>query len=254
VDFEGLVNFRDLGGLPVEGGGSVAVGRLFRSDSLAYASPADAKRLVDEYAIATVVDLRGEEEVEMSGRGPLVETSVAYSQVPIADVSPGSGRAEHYVLVLVERAEALVRLLRHLAAPGTLPAVLHCEAGCDRTGVVAALVLGLLGVPDDDICADYARTAAAVPAINARAYRVMQERGTPLDDYPDESWAPQAQTMHEVLDEVRARWGGFAGWADAHGATRADIGALRRALVSVERRRRPGDRSFGSTFQTSGGG
>jgi protein-tyrosine phosphatase len=232
VDFEGLVNFRDLGGLPTEEGAEVAVGRLFRSDSLAYASPVDTRRLVDEFAIATIVDLRGEHEVEMFGRGPLAETPVAYRPVPIADVSPGGDRAEHYVLVLMERAEPLVKLLRDLTQPGTLPAVLHCEAGCDRTGVVTALILGLLGVPDDAICTDYALTAAAVPAINARAYRVMQEIGQPLDAYPDESWAPQAETMHAVIDEVRARWGGFAGWARAHGATDADIDALRRALVN----------------------
>jgi hypothetical protein len=99
--------------------------------------------------------------------------------------------------------------------------------------VVTAIVLGIIGVPDDAICDDYALTAAAVPAINARAYRVMRERGHPLDRYPDESWAPQAHTMSQVLEEVRARWGGPDGWATAHGATQADIDALRRALVDA---------------------
>jgi protein-tyrosine phosphatase len=234
VDFEGMVNFRDLGGLPVSGGGTVASGRLFRSDSLAYASAADVKRLVDDLGIATVVDLRGESEVRMLGRGPLAHTSVTYLPVPITDVSPGRDIAESYVLVLVERAKPVLDLIRRLAEPATLPAVLHCEAGCDRTGVVTAMVLGLIGVPDEAICDDYALTAAAVPAINARAYRMMRERGEPQDLYPDDSWAPQAHTMSQVLEEVRERWGGPGGWATVHGATQANIDAVRRALVDSQ--------------------
>ena len=51
---------------------------------------------------------------------------------------------------------------RILAQPGALPAVFHCAAGKDRTGILAGLLLSSLGVSDDDVVADYALTAEAM--------------------------------------------------------------------------------------------
>jgi protein-tyrosine phosphatase len=233
VRFEGLTNFRDLGGLPAADGRTIRPGRLFRSDSLAYASDADARRLIDEFGVATVIDLRGEHEVTEFGRGPLGATAVGYVPVPITDVTGGDADlARHYVAILAERGEPLVGLLRRLTEPAALPAVLHCEAGCDRTGVVAAALLALLGVPDEVICADYALTADAVPAINARMRAHLSARGLPIPaGYYDNSWAPKAIVMAAVLDAVRDRWDGMQGWARTYGLTDAEQDRLRALLL-----------------------
>jgi protein tyrosine/serine phosphatase len=231
LEFDGMVNFRDLGGLPA-GGGSIRPGRLYRSDSVVYASAADVTRLVDDLGLATLIDLRGEREIEMLGRGPMQATVVSYVSAPIADVTAYDSVPEHYVAILDERGDLLVTLLRRLAEPAALPALIHCEAGCDRTGVVSAILLALLGVPDDEICADYAQTAAAVPAINTRAGVIAQKYGLPAPDgYSENTFMPTVEVMAETLRGMRGRWGDAAGWATAHGLKPAEIEALRGALV-----------------------
>jgi protein-tyrosine phosphatase len=232
VEFDGMVNFRDLGGLPANGG-KIRPGRLFRSDSVAYASAADVARLVEELELATVIDLRGETEIEMLGRGVLENTVVTYVSAPIADVTACDAVPDHYVAIMAERGPLLVSLLRRLARPDALPALIHCEAGCDRTGVVTATVLGLLGVPDDEICADYAHTSVAVPAINARSRDIARKHGLPEPDgYSEETFMPTFEVMRETLKRMRDRWTDVAGWATAYGLTRAEIDALRGALVA----------------------
>jgi protein-tyrosine phosphatase len=229
--FTGMVNFRDLGGLPADGG-TVKRGMLYRSDSLAYASAADAKRLVDKLGLATIIDLRGQYEVENLGRGPLADTDVTYVHAPIVDVSGADDLAGHYLAMLAEKGDVLAGMIKLLADAETLPAVFHCEAGCDRTGVLAAAVLSLLGVPDDVIADDYALTAPAMPAIHARVRRVAEELGLPTRPGVDVSWTPEAAMMAGALKMAQDRWGGMRQWAAEYGVSDDDVTALRAALVS----------------------
>jgi protein tyrosine/serine phosphatase len=231
--WEGLANFRDLGGRPVDGGGEIRAGRLFRSDSLAYATQRDAGRLIGEFGVATVVDLRGPREVAERGRGLLAELDIGYLHVPISDVSHGVDLSEHYVAILAERGEPLADLIRRLAAPDALPAVVHCEVGCDRTGVVSATILGLVGVPDEVICADYELSSAALPALNERWRRRITSDGQPLPDgYADDTWEDRAAAMDRTVLGVRERWGDWSGWAREFGLTSVDLARLRDLLVA----------------------
>ncbi|GAA3450421.1 tyrosine-protein phosphatase [Dactylosporangium matsuzakiense] len=228
--FTGLVNFRDLGGKPADGG-TVRSGVLFRSDSLAYATPGDADRLVRDLGLSTVIDLRGEYEVSQLGRGLLADAPVDYYPAPIADVSGAEDLVGHYVAMLTEKGPVLAATVRHLSCAGTLPAVFHCEAGCDRTGVLAAVVLGLLGVPDDTIAADYAATAAAMPTIHQRVAVVVDRLGLPPRPVTLPAWEPDAALMTRMLDVVRERWGDMEGWAKSYGLNCDDLTALRKHLV-----------------------
>jgi protein-tyrosine phosphatase len=237
--FESLVNFRDVGGRPVAGGGSVRTGRLFRSDSVAYASVDDARRMVEELGLATVIDLRGEREVARRGRGPLADLPLRYLHVPIADVAAGNGDlARYYTAVLHERGDAIAALVRWLLHAGALPAVVHCEAGCDRTGIVAAVVLGLVGVPDEAICADYDLTEAALPAMNARWRRDYLATNPELPpEWIDETWDDRLAAMERTAVAVRDEWGGWGGWAAAYGLIPAEVARLRDLLVVAPRAR-----------------
>jgi protein-tyrosine phosphatase len=231
VQFEGMVNFRDLGGLPVRGGGRVRARRLFRSDSVAYASTVDATRLLEELGVQAVIDLRGENEVARLGRGPLETAAIRYLPAPITDLEAGE-QVAYYLAMLDQRGPLLVDLLRELTAPGVLPAVFHCEAGCDRTGVLAAALLGLLGVADADICADYALTAPMMPFIGARVRAALKQHDPTIsfsDD--DEPWMPTEATMAATLSGLRERWGSIVGWAQAYGLADGELAALRAALV-----------------------
>jgi protein-tyrosine phosphatase len=232
--FENLLNFRDLGGRVTADGARVRAGLVFRSESVAYLSEADVARLVGEVGIATVVDLRGEREVARNGRGLLEHQPVRYLNVPITDVTRGIDSAvTFYVDVLVRRGNEVAGLLRALLEPGALPAVVHCEAGCDRTGVVAALVLGLLGVPDDDIVADFELTRSAFPAMNDRWRQRFVARGNPPERFVEESWVIRERAMELTIAAVRERWGGWEGWAEAHGLRTDDLSGLRKLLLEA---------------------
>jgi protein-tyrosine phosphatase len=228
--FEGMVNFRDLGGLPAEGG-TIRRGRLFRSDSLAYATPSDARRLTGELGLTTIIDLRGLYEVEHLGRGPLAQTPVVYVSAPIVDVSGAGDMAGHYLAMLDEKGGVLGSMIRLIAGSAALPAVFHCEAGCDRTGVLAAVVLSLLGVPDEAIAEDYALTSAAMPAIHTRVREVARQLGLATRPPEADEWVPEAEMMLGTLKLARERWGGIREWAELNGVGESDIEGLRAALV-----------------------
>ena len=228
--FEGLVNFRDLGGIPAAGG-VIRPGRLFRSDSLGYATESDAARLVDA-GLATIVDLRDTVEVDEFGRGPLASAPITYIGLPCTDSIPAESRSEYYFRLLALQGPALADLVRRLSAPDSLPAVVHCHIGCDRTGIVSAMLLGLAGVSDEDICVDYARSTRASAAIRERSEDRRRHLGLPLmgQAYYD-AWEPQPATMAAALDLVAREWRDMSGWASAFGLTIDDVAALRAALV-----------------------
>jgi protein-tyrosine phosphatase len=249
VAFTGMVNFRDLGGLSASGG-TVRPGLLYRSDSLAYASERDARRLIRDLGVVTVVDLRGQFEVDRLGRGPLADAPVAYLPAPIVDVSWADDLSQHYLSMLAERGTLLASVIRRLAQPGALPAVFHCEAGCDRTGVLAAAVLSLLGVPDEEIAEDYALTAPAMPAIHARVREVAIRLGLPPRPPAAVEWAPEAEMMAGTLKLARERWGGMREWAVGHGLTEPELTALHTVLVDPRPAGAPGGAARSDTDRT----
>jgi protein-tyrosine phosphatase len=169
------VNFRDIGCHPTRDGGRTRPGVVFRSESPQFLQHADARRLVDEVGLALVVDLRFADEAASEGRGPLADSAVRYLNVPIVGAGGADVRlallddtdeslAPYYISYVQHSADGLLRIYRALAAGG-LPALVHCAAGKDRTGVVVAVLLSALGVTDDAIIADYARTADAMPQV-----------------------------------------------------------------------------------------
>jgi protein-tyrosine phosphatase len=228
--FEGLVNFRDLGGIPADRG-AIQPGRIFRSDSVSYATEADAAHLVDS-GLATIVDLRDTVEVDEFGRGPLAAARITYVGLPCTDSIAAESRSDYYARLLKIQGPALADLVRRLPAPGSLPALVHCHIGCDRTGIVSALLLGLAGVSDEDICADYARSTRSSAAIRERSEDRRRHLGLPLmgPAYYD-AWEPRPETMAAALELVAHQWHDMYGWADAFGLTAGDVEALRAALV-----------------------
>lgn len=93
IDLDGVVNMRDVGGMPTVDGSVIAEGRLIRSDNLQDLSEASIRRLVDEFGVTDVVDLRTHVEVAQEGAGPLVgHPRVRISHFTLyADDSPESG-------------------------------------------------------------------------------------------------------------------------------------------------------------------
>jgi len=218
---EGLDNIRDVGGLPLVGGGTTRRGELLRSASLEFCTTSDVKHLVEEFGLRLVLDLRTERERARSASPAAfadagVET-VALSLIPEEgrtlpeteeDVDP---LIHIYLGYLRDRADNVVAAVRRFAAAG--PTLVHCAAGKDRTGVFVALVLDAVGVERDAVVADYALSGERMEALFARWTAAA---GLPM---PDDltPHLPRAEAMAAVLDHLDGEHGGAAGWLRAHG-------------------------------------
>jgi len=219
MNLSGAYNFRDLGGMRARGGGVLRTGRLFRSDTLQELTDDDIARLVDELRIAFVIDLRQAAEAVEEGRGPLARLSVCYANVPLVDLdsagAPGELTATQY-LDHLEHDPNLVVAVELVASVVHRPTVLHCAAGKDRTGVVTALLLGLLGVAHEQIVEDYMVTATNMDRITERFGRWPRYRQN-MASLPAEIYRVEERTIRTFLRELDHRYGGAAGWARARG-------------------------------------
>jgi protein-tyrosine phosphatase len=224
IPLEGSFNFRDLGGYATDDGRVVRWRQLFRADGPHALTDDDGKALA-ELGITTVIDLRTTEELER-GRWTTHLGPVTEHHLPLIDVLPreenahewsdASWVARHYIGHLTNATATIANALRILA-DATEPVMFHCSAGKDRTGVLAAVLLGTLGVTDDDIVADYALSGEAMH----RFFGFLRDRS----DNPEmlEQWKPTvlaapAEAMAEVVAHVRARYGSFAGYVEKIGA------------------------------------
>jgi protein-tyrosine phosphatase len=237
IDLEGCLNFRDLGGYPTADGRRVRWRRLFRSDGLHLLTGTDIRRLRDEIGLAEVVDLRSSAELASEGRGMLAEQPLRFHHVPLFDGEVREQReraaeltlADRYVLMAEFAAERIGAVVTRLAdADG--PAVFHCAAGKDRTGVISALLLGLLNVPDEVIVADYAATQENLDAIVDRLMALEGYRRM-LAALPPDTMHAKPETMIEMLQRLAGRYGSIEGYVRQSGVTADAIARLRAGMV-----------------------
>ncbi len=251
IELDGLANARDVGGLPLAGGGQVRSGRLLRSDNLQDLTPGDIAELVHTRGVTTVLDLRTAAEVAGEGPGPLTEVGGVeihnlslfpeaatpdiegsiYALLPWQRRQPGQvdAVADIYGKYLANRPDSVLQALRLIAASSGATLV-HCAAGKDRTGVIVALALLEVGVPRDEVLADYLATGDRIHRIlerlaGSKTYGAAEHI---LDVARN---TPQAETMDALLDDIEARFGGVGGWLRANGWTETDAESLRAALV-----------------------
>jgi protein-tyrosine phosphatase len=242
LPLDGASNFRDLGGFPTTDGGFTRWGTLFRSDAL-HELTDDDMAVVRGIGLRTVIDLRTAVEVERTGRGPLGGEDAQYVHLSVIDADGGESRgipapvdedlANRYLWYLEIGREALVGALEVLGSSSNYPLVFHCAAGKDRTGVLAALVLEIIGVERAVIVDDYALTASRMELILERLLRNTPE-GKSLYDLPATAFAVEATTMQRFLEALDDRHGGARRWALAAGVSGEQLDAMAGAVVARE--------------------
>ncbi len=230
------VNFRDLGGHDTPSG-PVRHGRIYRSDSLAGCDARDVEHLVTTHRVRTVIDLRREHEVEIApmdglrGAGVRIEhrSLIDPAVPPLATPDLVDGTlADRYRAILDTSGAQFADVMGLVADPANHPVVFQCSAGTDRTGLVAAMVLQVLGVDDDAVTADYARTAAVIDLLLAR----LAARMPPGRDAPGPRiMSAEAETMQAALDWLRERHGGAERYLLANGLPSDAVTALRAEML-----------------------
>jgi protein-tyrosine phosphatase len=248
VPFEGIQNFRDLGGYRTWSGGVVRWGLVFRADALHGLSASDLA-LYEQLGMRAVYDLRRDLEREqlpnpvpsrpltvlsepVGGRSVAVAT--AAERLPATD---GEQVLLELYLGLIDHAAAQIgELFAGLAAPEGLPAVFHCHAGKDRTGIAAALLLEALGVEREAVLDDYELTAR---------YRRREHQDMSFQRLVEAGMAPEAAAgvlsaprwaMEQALADLDRRHGGVEPHLTGPaGLTTADLHTLRDRLVEHAR-------------------
>jgi protein-tyrosine phosphatase len=238
IPFEGCFNFRDLGGYEGAGGRRVRWRTLFRADGLTRLTPTDLARL-SELGLRTVIDLRTADEV---GRGRIDpdHPELAYHHLPMMDVLPPAEElprwadplfvAGQYRDMLRSGAAAITAALGLLADAGSFPLTYHCMAGKDRTGVLSALVLELLGVADEDIVGDYALSGEAMPRMIASLRAAEPERSKEYEAGAAAMVAAEPASMARFLEVFRAEHGSVEAYVASLGLDGIG-GHLRRLLL-----------------------
>ena len=199
VLLDAVRNARDLGGTPLQGGGTVACGALYRS-----AAPVglSAKACSDflQLGVRTVVDLRTPAERTASPTAVCVtdSTSLVTAPMPIPyAVSPADYIAD------MNATESVRAFFGLLADDSAYPIDVHCVYGRDRTGVMAAIVLLALGASRDVVAVEYDLTAdagmATYPASLAAVLDAIAQHGG------IEAYLAGAGVAPETLTRARAR-------------------------------------------------
>jgi protein-tyrosine phosphatase len=240
IELEGAANVRDVGGLPTVDGRTTRSGVLLRADNLQDLTPADVQRLVEELRVRTVLDLRSTGELHLTGPGPLraapyvdrvvhhhlslipeykgesdeaeVDRAVDAAVPTRRDRSARAGRTRtdmtgYYIGYLEDAGDKVGQALRVLADPASGPTLVHCAAGKDRTGVIVALALSLVGVPRDAVVADYVRSAERVEAV-LRRLQAAPTYAAELREATVDDLRPEAGSMERFLDHVDRAYGG----------------------------------------------
>ena len=239
VELEGCFNFRDLGGYQTSDGRHFQTGLVFRSDGLQMLTPADLDKLSNEIGLRHVIDLRSDAEREEVGCGPIADQATIH-HIPlfagassrsenVANFEMPSDMGELYFLMLGFAKEPIAQVVR-LLAEADAPAVFHCAAGKDRTGVISAVLLSLLGVPEETIIADYAFSRQNIDLINERLDKADTYQNF-MADLPDGAYDADPACMEGFLARVNEAHGSMSGWAGTAGLDADVVKSLSEKLL-----------------------
>lgn len=243
LDWQACLNVRELGGYPTRAGGETRWQAFLRADSLHNLTAAGQEALLT-YGVAHVIDLRTPGEVvrhpnpfagaHTDGRPryhhlSLVDEAVA-AGVAAIDAAPSP--AQIYWALLDHFGHNIAAVFRALDAAGPGAILFHCHAGKDRTGVIAALLLALAGVPAEVIAADYALSDRYIQPLYDRE-RAKAPAGAQERERMERMLVSAPEYMADTLAYLEREYGGAAAYLEMQGFGRAGQVRLRARLTGA---------------------
>lgn len=240
LSIDGMSNVRDLGGLPTRDGKKVKAGVVVRSDNPKGMTTQGHIDLMTVVAPRTMIDLRIEVEVEHDGYVIKDEsvTIINFPMLPLSGVTQEQIDAgafdnliDDYMGQIEINGDSVLGALRIIASSDQYPILYHCTAGKDRTGIVTAMLLDILGVEHETIAADYHLTTENMKPIIERIRNAPVYKENGLAFAPSWIFASDPETMLAFLERMTAKYGSAEGWALQRGLTPPEIDALRQHLL-----------------------
>jgi protein-tyrosine phosphatase len=235
LTWERCLNVRDLGGLPTRDGGRTRWRALVRADSLCRLTPAGQEAL-HRHGVRTLIDLRTPREIAAEP-GPFgaaaTDDDLRYLHLPIpaAAVVEAPTPSQGYCLALDGAREAISRLAAAVAHAPPGGVLFHCHAGKDRTGLVAAVLLALVGVPDEAIVEDYVLLGDFEALAREWVRWIVGHTQDPVERARLLRGAPpDPDVMRALLHHLHGQHGGAEAYLLGGGATAADVALLRARL------------------------
>ncbi|WP_462187127.1 tyrosine-protein phosphatase [Frankia sp. CcWB2] len=235
LSLPGTINLRDVGGYPTVHGRSLRWRTLLRSGTLR-GLDGRGQAILAQIGLRTVIDLREDTEVahdpDQLGRLAATHRRVPVYTLPVDRHQTAGDLRSLYDHVVDHRGDRLTAAMLALAAPGALPAIVHCSAGKDRTGLVIALALDLAGVPAEVIAQDFALTSYFLRDEAAAAVqRISALMSTDGEELPASLMASPPDLILHALGRIHARHGDTHTYLLAHGATAHALDRLVEALL-----------------------
>jgi protein-tyrosine phosphatase len=229
-----VVNFRDLGRYTTATGIPLRPMMVFRSATLSHLNAHDVTSL-RHLGIRTIIDLRTANEQQFDGVAP-ESLGANRHDIPLVgsvwepgEPEDGAGYlAERYTEMFFDNTNRIVEAIETIVRePG--PVLFHCMAGKDRTGVLAASILDLLGVDDATILGDYGASEFEMPRLRALFEGRFPDRPIPAAAALFDT-APQ-RAMSQAIDFVRSECGSVQQLLREAGLSLGTVSALRLLLL-----------------------
>ncbi len=238
---QGAYNIRDLGGYKSASGDTIPWRRFLRADSLHRLEKSETKRLHGE-GLNKVIDLRTPDEIREKPSPFANYAEVQFLNLPLFDdLSPSAlsktrrpgddPLLSFYTAALDTRGPAIRTILSEIATVERGAVLFNCTAGKDRTGIIAALLLGVAEVSHDQIVADYTLTAELIPDLVTEFLALSRARGGDTESYAKLLQSP-ATTMARTLEKIDTRHGSTTGYLRSIGMPSDEINQLRRKLLA----------------------
>lgn len=237
---EGGFNVRDLGGYPTEDGHQTRWKTLIRSGNLDKLSPAGQQTLID-YGVKTIIDLRDGWEVERYPNVFAQAASVTYRHLPLIGYTMADREAQkklegpdiemhQFYTQYIAECQSRIGAIISAIADSDGCTVFHCYAGKDRTGIVAALILSVVGVSEDIIAEDYHISETNVTHLLERRRALALARG--LDTARlDHIYAAKPQTILTLLRGITEQYGDVRHYLELCGVSQGQLERLRERFV-----------------------
>lgn len=235
LKLDGAYNIRDLGGYKTLNGRKTKCGVFIRADGTGNLSEKDIS-ILKNMGLSMVIDLRSEDEIKSYPSKLYGYNEIKYVNIVMFDGvqsaiiqgSIPSSMGKMYVSLLDRCHDKYVEIFRLFAENEGLT-LFNCTAGKDRTGVVAMLLLQLVGVSDEVIIDDYAVSEHNLKVATENQKKMLKKRGIKIPSY---IFKANPKNMIYTLNHLKDTYGNSEKYLLSGGLKKSEINIIKAKFLT----------------------